>query len=417
MKITAILRRALIDVMVVVFVFFLWTSSSIAPVFAVDAEVDSSEQAAAEDFSSFPYTKTFTITAYYSPLPCQDRYVTGSYDSDRRLNGNGVAGADGTAVYPGMIAAPKTYDFGTKMYIPGVGTVAVHDRGGAIVAGGGREGAYDRLDIWMGYGDIGLQRALTWGKRTVDVTVFGQDSSIQEIITLTPAFSAAESEPNCDPEPVVVEEEREILVPEEPAAEPKVVEEPAVAPEVVVPEVEKIDEILELGDSGAEVEQLQKELSALNFLKTPPSGVYDEVTRHAVFKFQQSQYLVGNSSSPGAGVFGPKTQAKLNSILAARTETKQLVAQANKVDPLAFGDGFKFNSELDFGAVGPEVKFVQSFLQDQGYFDHALTNYFGPVTREALIAFQIDYGIIQSANDLGAGRVGQGTLAVINDLI
>ena len=49
-------------------------------------------------------------------LPGQSRYLRGSYEKDIRLNGRGVAGADGTGVYDGMLAAPKTYAFGTKIY-------------------------------------------------------------------------------------------------------------------------------------------------------------------------------------------------------------------------------------------------------------------------------------------------------------
>lgn len=113
--------------------------------------------AVAEDSGLDNRVQTFTITAYYSPLPCQEYYVTGSYEGDKRLNGNGTHGADGTPVYPGMIAAPKSYAFGTKLHVPGVGNVAVHDRGGAIVTSGSQGQAYDRLDIWMGYGDKGLK--------------------------------------------------------------------------------------------------------------------------------------------------------------------------------------------------------------------------------------------------------------------
>ena len=58
---------------------------------------------------NYPYVKKFKISAYYSPLPCQNKYATGSYQGDIRLNGSGVNSADGTPVYPGMIAAPKTY--------------------------------------------------------------------------------------------------------------------------------------------------------------------------------------------------------------------------------------------------------------------------------------------------------------------
>jgi peptidoglycan hydrolase-like protein with peptidoglycan-binding domain/3D (Asp-Asp-Asp) domain-containing protein len=404
MKITGILKRAIIDLTLVSFAFFVWTSALVAPVLAETGDVPNTVAAA----PSYPYNHTFTITAYYSPLPCQDYYTTGSYEGDKRLNGNGVAGADGTAVFPGMIAAPKVYSFGTKMNIPGVGTVAVHDRGGAILAGGGREGVYDRLDIWMGYGDVGLKRALTWGRRTVDVTVYGNDPSVKELITLSPAYSASEAVPKSCETPVVVETPKITEV-------PKVIEKPQIIEEK---EIELLDESLDFGDSGESVVELQRELASLHFLKVEPSGVYDDLTRHAVFKFQQSQYLVGDSSSAGAGTFGPKTAGKLNSIVALRQNTTRMIASANTVDTTAFRDGFALSRELDPGAVSEDVRFLQNFLKDHGYFNHgAITNYFGPVTKEALIAFQIDHGIVANAGSIGAGRLGKGTLSVINDLI
>ena len=78
------------------------------------------------------YQDEYTITAYYSPLPDQQTYVTGSYNGDRRLNGNGTNGACGKQVYPGLIAAPSNFEFGVKIDIPGFGTGSVCDRGGAI---------------------------------------------------------------------------------------------------------------------------------------------------------------------------------------------------------------------------------------------------------------------------------------------
>ncbi|MDD3793942.1 MAG: hypothetical protein PHI37_03960 [Candidatus Gracilibacteria bacterium] len=109
----------------------------------------------------------FYVTAYYSPLPGQERYLKGNYEAEIRLNGKGIKGASGKEVFPGMIAAPRNYAFGTKIYLDGVGIGSVEDRGGAIVNSGERGHEYDRLDIWMGYGDEGLQRALKWGTRKV----------------------------------------------------------------------------------------------------------------------------------------------------------------------------------------------------------------------------------------------------------
>jgi hypothetical protein len=67
-----------------------------------------------------PTTRTFVITAYYSPLVGQSSYLMGSYEADIKLNGNGTHGASGKKVFPGMIAAPKSYTFGQYIDIPNV---------------------------------------------------------------------------------------------------------------------------------------------------------------------------------------------------------------------------------------------------------------------------------------------------------
>ncbi|MDH5597400.1 MAG: 3D domain-containing protein, partial [Candidatus Peregrinibacteria bacterium] len=118
---------------------------------------------AAPAFATGGETRKLLVTAYYSPLPNQTFYIKGSYEADIRLNGRGTNGADGTEVYMGMLAAPKTYPFGTRVSIPGLGVGEVHDRGGAILP----YKDYDRIDVWMGHGEEGLSRALNWGARMV----------------------------------------------------------------------------------------------------------------------------------------------------------------------------------------------------------------------------------------------------------
>lgn len=260
---------------------------------------------------SYPYEQTFVISAYYSPLPCQNKYVTGSYDGDIRLNGGGVRGADGTPVFPGMIAAPRAYDFGTKIYIPGVGITEVHDRGGAIVTAGNRGHSFDRLDIWMGYGDNGLQRALNWGKRTVASTVYGPNSDVVVEIVLE-GYSSDESDASdCSS----VQQ-----------GAPTFTDLPDVKPSIPKPKSE-FDGGLSLGMSGNEVFALQGELTKLNFFKGPITGFYGELTKHSVFKFQQSQGLVVEENVSGAGVFGPRTKDRLNEIVAARNYRNMAVGQ------------------------------------------------------------------------------------------
>jgi len=121
-------------------------------------------------------------SAYYSPVPGQARYATGSLEGDRHLNGQGVATADGTPPYRGVVAAPRGYSFGTMMFIPGVGFCEVRDRGGAII---GRAN-YDRIDVWLGRGDSGLQQATDWGLQRQEAVVFvdGDKEDIRQAVTL-----------------------------------------------------------------------------------------------------------------------------------------------------------------------------------------------------------------------------------------
>ena len=130
--------------------------------------------------------KTFIATAYYSPTPDQAKYYTGTYAGDLSLNGGSGKASDGTPVYVGMVAAPKNYTFGTKINLDGIGVVSVHDRGGAIGAGDG----YDRIDIWMGYGDAGLARTLAWGRREITGTIVDNGTSVsldlENILTNAP---------------------------------------------------------------------------------------------------------------------------------------------------------------------------------------------------------------------------------------
>ncbi len=80
-----------------------------------------------------------------------------------------------------MIAAPKSYDFGTHIFFPGLGVGTVEDRGGAIVEAWDRGQAYDRIDIWMGYGEAGLRRAMLWGRRQVTGKIITDTSSMNTI--------------------------------------------------------------------------------------------------------------------------------------------------------------------------------------------------------------------------------------------
>ncbi|MFH1299181.1 MAG: peptidoglycan-binding protein [Patescibacteria group bacterium] len=336
-----------------------------------------------------PYEQTFTISAYYSPLEGQEYYVTGSYDGDIRLNGSGVNSADGTPVYPGMVAAPSSYDFGTKMYIPGVGIVAVHDRGGAILEAGERNYNYDRLDIWMGYGDLGLQRALNWGVRDVEITIYGVDPTVEENVYLE-GYSDAE----------------------------KFIKTTVLAPQLFPKDIW-------YGTDGEDVRKLQSYLGILGYFNSNISGYYGDETAMAVYNFQVDQGIVDDWGQLGAGHFGINSRKAMDKVMV----DIDIETELESIEEL--NDGFQkmqeyadlaenptyFADYLVFGDRGDDVYALQEELQALGYLLLDPTGYYGEVTEHAVFKLQQRWGLIAGRDDLGAGVVGPQTRGMINSII
>jgi peptidoglycan hydrolase-like protein with peptidoglycan-binding domain/3D (Asp-Asp-Asp) domain-containing protein len=353
---------------------------------APEASTDTSE-----DKGSYPFTQKFLISAYYSPLPNQAKYVTGSYAGDIRLNGDGVKAADGTVVYPGMVAAPKSYAFGTKMYIPGVGTVAVHDRGGAIVHAGERGNSYDRLDVWMGHGDAGLKRALKWGKRTVEVTMYGIDDSIVENVQLE-GYDGNEAVPNT-------------LTPPAPG-QATVSTEPAAAP--VQPVQPKINGTFALGTTGEHVAKVQEILKTLNYYTGEINSTFDESTQKAVKKFQVAENIVSHENAFGAGYVGPKTLSVLSSKAVVPTAHAESVTVSNDST---------FDRDLKLGDSGDDVRELQAELKNINLLGVDPTGYYGEVTAHAVFKFQQTQLLAGDVTSPGAGDFGPKTRAEMEKIL
>lgn len=402
-----------------------------------------------------PYEQEFLITAYYSPLPNQCCYVKGGLQADKILNGEGHTAADGTGVYPGMIAAPSSYPFGTTVHLPGIGTFVVHDRGGAITELG--NGAH-RLDIWAGYGEEGLARALAFGLQRVTGTVYPNGTN----------------QPRVDVDlatlPSPIDElhtyfiERDNLL----ALRPKEGErglsvyllqdylkeigylrrEPTgfFGPEtsraftafltdfqVNAPtnELSETSAAFVLGakqrlgarepltttvdDSTAPqyVGDAQRLLRFLGYYTGRTNGDYDDTTKNAIFAFQKDHGLVGDWSSTGAGRIGPLT----TKVLLAAWNRKLVASHADRyldlyaIETKLAKKGTRVEQFLDEGYYGNQVKLLQNQLAALGFFDAAEVNgSFGPMTKEAVIQYQLDRGIISSRSDKAAGYVGPSTL-------
>lgn len=127
---------------------------------------------------SLDETWYFIITAYYSPLPNQEAYLTGDYNSEKKLNWEWVKWASWKAVFSWMLAAPKTYTFWTKINLEWLWVGEVSDRWWAIVSAWNRGYENDRIDVWMWYWDEWLRRALYWWKRKVKWNVVDSNQKV-----------------------------------------------------------------------------------------------------------------------------------------------------------------------------------------------------------------------------------------------
>lgn len=308
-------------------------------------------------------SQAFLVSAYYSPLPGQKGYVRGTYEADIRLNGRGVSGADGTAVYPGMLAAPSSYTFGTKVFIPGLGVGTVHDRGGAIL----ELGNVHRIDVWMGYGDEGRIRALAWGMRNVDGRIYSKGLLSSETIAFQ-NFSIPVSQNTSSSQSLTLQ-------------------------------------TLSLGTVGDDVKKLQKILTDLGVYSGELSGTFNSETENALFSFQKTEGIVSQKSDSGAGVFGPKTKIALASAFSEYAATMQATEQ------------ILFPAGMGKGSEGAEVSRLQLFLADLGFFQGSISGTFGSVTEKAVLAFQLSNGVVLSEKEQGAGFVGPKTQTALTKTV
>ena len=107
----------------------------------------------------------YLVTAYYSPSPSQEYFLTGDYNSEIRLNGKGLYTASGLPVSNNkyaFVAADPCFEFGETINISGMGNYIVLDRGGAIKD--------KRIDIWFGFGEAARKAAKTFGRQYKYVT-------------------------------------------------------------------------------------------------------------------------------------------------------------------------------------------------------------------------------------------------------
>lgn len=403
-----------------------------------------------------PYEQDFILTAYYSPLPDQCCYVKGSEEADKILNGQGTNGADGTEVYPGMLAAPKSYAFGTRIDLPGLGTMTVHDRGGAILE---LDEAH-RLDVWAGHGEEGLARALEFGVKRIRGTVyplgtsqpaeaFALESLPAPMEKLKPYLVADAG--LLDMQPALGDRGLSVTVLQEHLRDlgyfghavtgvygdvtkeslasfikDMQLQEPAdtltqVTAAYLVAALKLKDSASPLAFVGREssvsdIQKAQRLLRYLGFYRGRTDGLYSDNFFSAILKYQQTHQLVGDAASPGAGRIGPLTKGKIDKeILRKRIATQaDKLLTMKRVRTVLAQQGTLLNRFLAEGDNGKSVTAVQKMLADAGFFPKDSVNgNFGPLTAQAVAAYQIARGLLKSAADTGAGTIGPVTMRML----
>ena len=304
-----------------------------------------------------------------------------------------------------MLAGPKTYAFGTKVYLEGLGVGTVDDRGGAIVSSGSRGYDADRLDIWMGQGEEGLRRALSWGKRSVMGNIIAKEE--------VPADASLDIS-----KVKIVKISSELQ---------------NTLSKVSVPEKKELDIFsISVGKYTVpeKIKELQTILSQLSYYTGDIDGKYSRTLIDAIYDFQIESQVISSRENLGAGYYGIKTRAKLREVYTLSTENekkriaeevqlalekaqeekrlalikaeqeKQMEAQKKEVTLFVQNLGTP-----EMNDIGVHVRKLQQSLKSLGYFAQKDTAIFGKNTHAALVAYQTDKNISEEE----FGRLGKTT--------
>ena len=126
----------------------------------------------------------YLVTAYYSPSPSQEYFLTGDYKSEIRLNGKGLFTASTMPVSDNkfaFVAADPCFEFGEFINISDMGNYVVLDRGGAIKD--------KRIDVWFGFGEAARKAAKSFGRQYKQVTYSKKVTPVQNFKNISLYYS------------------------------------------------------------------------------------------------------------------------------------------------------------------------------------------------------------------------------------
>ncbi|MCD6550022.1 DUF2330 domain-containing protein [bacterium] len=168
---------------------------------------------------------------------------------------------------------------------------------------------------------------------------------------------------------------------------------------------------LSIGDSGRDVKLLQQLLinEGVWASSLGATGYFGPLTQEALAKYQEkfrSFILEPLGLKKGTGYFGKKTREFLERTAVVPEENQEM----------------KLNRNLYLGTRGKDVEILQGILIKEGCWNSKIqpSGYFGPVTYQAVIAFQEKYSseILEPLGlNKGTGFVGPLTRSYLNKIL
>ena len=146
---------------------------------------------------------------------------------------------------------------------------------------------------------------------------------------------------------------------------------------------------LRLGSSGADVRNMQQDLTTLGYYWAEVTGNFGEKTRDAVKRFQEKNNLTAD------GVAG--------------SDTLNAIAAAMRKGGYTSSSSVPTGASLSLNTKSEAVRAMQEALKKLGYYSAEITGNFGSKTEAAVKEFQRDYGLTAD------GVAGTKTLQAIND--
>ena len=140
---------------------------------------------------------------------------------------------------------------------------------------------------------------------------------------------------------------------------------------------------------------------------------------NTIYRFQVSQGIIEGPYDEGAGYYGPKTRAALTDVLYSgdSEDNNSSVNESEKRSEVVVQAQISiFDTRINSQASEDDVRELQFILRQIGYFDHDQDGRFNKRLVDAIFDFQVDYDIVDSEFDEGAGYYGPKTRSKLKEV-